>query len=246
MLHLIQIFFFNTILLLVLIAPYKLIIAQDNQEVDKLFTSFDSRYGKDPNLYKGPKYFIEKNYEFGFPFWKQNNAFTGKLVLNNALYDNLLLRYDVYKQKIILEFTDQFGANTQIILNNNELNSFNLGSNYFIKNPFSDIREAFLLVINNDSISCYIAYRKDYKYLNTISKTGFGYTDVLTKKIIVVADVRFIFTGKRSFLKSLPENVQVPTKKYLSETGMNIRKAGNNQLAELFLYMNNTLQDDHE
>ena len=92
MLHFIQIFFFHTIIVLGLTFPYKLIIAQDNQELEKLFTSLDSRYGKDPNLYKGPKYFIEQNYEFGFPFWEQNNAFTGKLVLNNSLYENLILK----------------------------------------------------------------------------------------------------------------------------------------------------------
>ena len=226
------------ILLIIWLLPNNLY----SQGIQEQYNQFDAQYGMDAQIYKGAKYISEHRAEFGFPFLFQNSAFIGDVVAKNFSLDSVELRYDVYKQFLVFGYYNKIGAQQQLVLNTKEIKKFHLGNNCFINNPYESINAAYLQQISNDSIGCYLAYRKDFNYINNSSKKGFGYSELVQKSYVVVNNNLYAFNGKRGLINKLPKNIQGEVGKYLSKTDIKLRKAQPHELTALFIYINSLLK----
>lgn len=226
----------------ILIAIWLLPSNLKSQNIQDLYNQYDVKYGMDAQIYKGAKYMSEHHPEFGFPFLFQSSAFIGSIYTNNFTLDSVELKYDIYKQFLIFGYINNIGAKQQIVLNSDEIKKFYLGNNCFVRNTDENISASFLHQISDDSISCYISYRKDYKFVSNNSKKGFGYTSEIRNLFIAVNGSLILLNNKKNLLNNLPESITPKVKEYLSQRQFNFKKANALELTQLFSYINSLLQ----
>ena len=212
------------------------------QEIRERYLEYDAQYGLNTQIYKGSKYIKEHQQDFGYPFLFQETSIVGRVISSQFKLDSVELQYDIYKQFLVFSFYDQIGSKQQLVLNSAEIREFYLGNNCFVQNKNKNINVAYLHRLVNDSIKCYLTYRKDYKQISNNSKKGFGYTDELRKIYLNVHTDYFLISGKKQLLTNLPEHIQSEVKEYLASTKFNFRKANVLQITELFIFINSSLR----
>lgn len=208
---------------------------------------FDSNYGKDPALFKGIKYFQERRCDFGHPFLIDNKAMLGKLSLENKIYDQVWLYYNVYDQELLMEYDNYLGAKTQIILNSNQVNWFEIEGKRFVNSVYKNIKNPYIESLGSDSgVLCLIAYNKDYTHNNKADKNGFGYSKLYLKKYIVVAGEPILFKTKRKFLKLLPKQVESHKEAIAKKLPNNLRHMQSGELQKICDDINSMISNSHE
>lgn len=212
------------------------------QEIKKKYSEYDAHYGLNAQIYKGSKYIKEHQQDFGHPFLFQETSLVGSVISSQFKLDSVDLQYDIYKQFLVFIFYDQFGSKQQMVLNSGEIREFYLGNNNFVQNKNKNINVAYLHRLVNDSIKCYLTYRKDYKQISNNSKKGFGYTDELRKIYLNIDTNYFLISRKKQLLTNLPEHIQSEVKEYLVSTKFNFRNANTQQITDLFIFINSLLR----
>ena len=95
--------------------------AQDQPDQVAVFNEwedyFDRVYGVDYNLVNGIRYLYPYARAHGHPFLGENRFYTGYAVINGHYYQDLLFKYDICNQQIILNHTFLSGGTEQIIIN---------------------------------------------------------------------------------------------------------------------------------
>ncbi|MBI9069075.1 MAG: hypothetical protein JEZ09_17390 [Salinivirgaceae bacterium] len=217
-----------------------------NKTVAELYSEFDSKYGLDYNLYKGTKYYNSHSYKYGHPFWKHKNSIIGKVELNGKIYDSINLKYDIYLDELVLDYTTNIGANSQIILNSAIVDNFWIGIDEFVKNNDRNIEYDFFHLIYKGQFSCYFTYKKEYKYFKSSSKDGFGYDEEKISKLIVFDGQNHVFKSKKDLLKLLPEEIRLKVKSKIKQNNYKLLRSNQYQLEELFNYINTLLIENNE
>ncbi len=209
-----------------------------SQTVRDQYEKFDDIYGYDSKIYKGAKYIAEHRPQFGHPFLVKSQAFSGSVMAKTYKLDSVELWYDVYKQYLVLGYLNNIGSKQQIVLNSDEVEKFNLGALVFVKNTYEGIGVPYLQQIAADSISCFITYQKEYKYMSNNSKKGFGYSNETRKLYMVIGPKVVNFGNKRTLLNNLPVEVRSKVKSLIKENAIKINKSSDIQLALLFAFIN--------
>jgi hypothetical protein len=199
---------------------------------------YDSLYGMDPQLFNGIKYFPEHPLARGFPFYMKDESLAAGLVYSGRYYENLDMKYNLYTQEFILEYTDQYGGLQQLILNRAEIDSVFMEESVFIKNKYNDINQYFLQVIYEDTISCYFARKKEYRFYNTGINLGYEYSNELVTSFIVINGSVHVFRNNPSFLKIFEEGKRDSIKKYMKENRIKVRKKRQAEMINLCRFCN--------
>lgn len=208
----------------------------DSMLVYKL--QYDSLYGTDPHLYNGIKYFPEYFFTRGFPFWKDDKPLMADIVFSGKYYKDLKIRYDLYTQEFILEYSDKFGGLQQIVMNRLKLDSIFIDDVLFIKNKFSDIKAYFLQVIHEDKISCYFTWKKEYRFNNSGIETGHEYSDEIVNSYLVLDGKSYVFANKVSFLKIFPADKRNLIRKFMKVNRIKVRRRLQTDMVKLCIYCN--------
>jgi hypothetical protein len=214
---------------------------QDIDSLKILRTNIDQKYGLDQNLVNGRKYIHQNPLAFGFPEWFQKKPFNGEIVISGIKYSNQSLRFNAYKQIFILNYKDYNSALKSIELNNSQVDTVKINGSVFIQNNNKDIPSAIVEIIAIDSISCFIAWRKDYSYNGGGLHPGFYYTDDIKLIYITYRDRLWLAKNKRSFLKAFSKGIRDSVRKYLSGQTNNFKEMNSHELKLLLNYCNDLL-----
>ena len=210
-----------------------------SQNIDEIYKVIDGVYGKDTRLYSGQKNVIERRCDFGNPYLFTNGAVEGSVCLNGMVYNNLMLNYNIYDGKVMLEFTNTFGATGQILFLNKEVDWFKIDDCFFAKSGNEGIENKFVEIIGTrEDIHFLFLYTKTYGFINNNSVTGFGYSKTLTKKYLVIDQRPIFFKGKNDFIKVLPENLKDAAKKFIKSQPVPFREFKKAIFIDLCNYLN--------
>ncbi|OFY70135.1 MAG: hypothetical protein A2Y71_12340 [Bacteroidetes bacterium RBG_13_42_15] len=112
----------------------------------KLYESFRKTYSFDQELVNG--IFYENPYwkALGHPFLLENQFYTGTLVYHGKRYDHVEMKYDIYEQKMLINY--QFNdKQLNILLLNEFISEFSFNGKMFGFFSFSEMKPAFFQVI---------------------------------------------------------------------------------------------------
>lgn len=160
------------------------------------------------------------------------------IVFSGKYYKDLKIRYDLYTQEFILEYSDKFGGLQQIVMNRLKLDSIFIDDVLFIKNKFSDIKAYFLQVIHEDKISCYFTWKKEYRFNNSGIETGHEYSDEIVNFYLVLDGKSYVFANKVSFLKIFPADKRNFIRKFMKENRIKVRRRLQTDMVKLCIYCN--------
>jgi len=206
-----------------------------NSKLDKDY--FDKKYGMDVILHEGRIYYPEGNIVSGHPYWGQDNFLRGDLVLNGKRYNNQRIKYDICNQFFILSFNDLIGAEKQIILNPDIIDTIYLENSVFIKNPISKIDFIFIQLVNNGAIPCYLTWEKDKTVQPDNRNLGYSYTKEKSIKYLIYDSVLYKFKNKRDLASIFPKKQRDDIRQYISSNSIELRKGDIQQLEQLIKHI---------
>ncbi len=105
---------------------------------NELYKSVDNEYGIDQVLVNGICYEDEYLGTVGHPFLFENQFYKGTLTYREREYQGLDIKYDIYKQQVIL-YIRQNNSIAWIIPPNDFISAFSLGDKLFVKHTFEGV-----------------------------------------------------------------------------------------------------------
>jgi hypothetical protein len=187
----------------------------------------DSVYGLDPWLYNGKLYNPNVfQHAKGNPYFMDKQFVSGSIKINNIIYPRLELNYDIYNQKLLLNYTDLHGATQIIEISPSWLQAF-IMSNYtfrLIRNHQYPTR--IYQVLEGDSVSILYYWKKDYKLDDTFtSGSTYAFSEPIRIKYVKIGDELYGYKNNREFVKSFDVSVQMSVNKYLKNNRIKVKKA---------------------
>jgi hypothetical protein len=231
----------NSILILfgfILLAPS---IFGQNHIKDQQKEFFDHKYGTDVLLHEGKIFYPESNIASGNPFWGTENFYEGDIVLKGKKYFKQRMKYNIYSQNFILIFKDSNGAEKQILLDSDNIDSVFIKEYVFIKNPIPKIDNNFVQLVHEGTITCYVSWEKQRTIKSETEIKGYSYSNEKMSRYIIYNSVLYRFRNKRELFKIFQMEHMNDFKQYLSTNNIRIRTVNTQQLEKLILYIEKVL-----
>jgi len=195
-------------------------------------------YGTDDILVNGTTYRSLHPIASGNPFYVSSVFVEGQLNLKGRSFQNVLLKYDIEQQKLILKHFVGPAKFELIALNNNYIKSFSLHDRYFVniesivKN--NETKGFYELIYQGDFL-----FVREYKkvFVSTFSdKYPYGkYSDTKTTNFLFLKGEKFKIAKKKDLYNLYPQH-KVLIKKFMKEHKIKLRKSNNKKLNILMQY----------
>lgn len=208
-----------------------------------LYSYFDEVYGADEKLVSGPFYYgaITGSIE-GHPYFIDEEWKPGYVKIGDIRYDNLLLKYDINIDKVILKYIASNSASFQVGLRSGNITRFTMGDHTFI--PYPEVKDSttvpFAELLSDGEIK-YLLVRKKFLMLTN----GSGMTDYTYKETVKQYFYRnnelIPFKGRRTLLELYPE-LKTELKQYARKKGLELRPKKTDDRAEWVNYCNYLLK----
>lgn len=227
------------LLMTILMLPFKVLSQGINYRLSEpVIRLLDPVYGVDQrlisgSLYNGPRrgsitgyaYFIDEA-------WKK-----GSVTIGNLTYDNLDLKYDIEKNKIVLKFTNINSSVMQISLKKENIDNFVMNGRLFV--PYPGTHEY------DTAKFCEVVVSGEMNYLILKTKVLFplngGTTDYIyieyIKQFLLINNQLIPFKTRRSIYNLYPEHKQ-ELRKYLRSQGIDPMKNRINDRKAMIKYCN--------
>lgn len=198
----------------------------------------EESYGPDPDLLNGKKYNDVYRTAEGTPFFEVHGDMLSTIRIKGKIYQDQNLRFDIYNQLLILDFTDLSGARGSIVLRDDWVEFFTLGELLFRKYPDKDGTVRFGQEIHEGEYTCVYFWEKDYLPELKDGEKYFRFSEPDRDAVIIREGVATAFKSKGSFLKCFPKEERGPIKAFLREEGIRVQKASDPEMDYLMLSIN--------
>jgi hypothetical protein len=207
---------------------------------NELYKSVVNAYGFDQVLVNGICYEDEYIGTVGHPFLFEDRFYKGRLIYRGKEYRGVDLKYDIYKQQVIL-FTKQNNSIAWFIPPNEFISSFSLGDKLFVKYTFHKLPGFYQVIFDNQQLKClyywsklrYDSYQKRYN--------SYGFTDSEKKTYLMVGDVVKKYGDNRSFIRLFPQGIQIRIKQYIKNNKISVAKSSDAEMEKLVTYCRSLL-----
>jgi hypothetical protein len=202
----------------------------------ELYKSVVNEYGLDQVLVNGICYEDEYLGKIGHPFLFEDQLYKGILIYREKKYQGLDIKYDIYKQQVIL-YIRQNNSSAWIIPPNDFISAFSLGDKLFVKHAYQGVSRFYQVVFDTEELKCLyywskLRFNSDHKRYYNSSR----FTDSERKTYLIVGDVVKKYSDNRSFVKLFPQACQVRIKQYIKNNKIKVVKSSDAEMAELLTY----------
>jgi hypothetical protein len=207
------------------------LLAQDPESVQvdhkrgalaKAISFYDRELDRNTMLYTGISYYdphstIKGHQFFGDDYWEQ-----GSIDYNGQHYDSIYVKYDIFKDQLLVENFNSNGFLSPIILDRTKVNSFDLREHHFMKieaDTTSILRTGYYdLMYQGNELQFVVHRRKEIVDSNEIStiREEFAIKD---RYYIKKGDDYYRFRNKNSLLKILKDHKK-ELKAFIKRSGM--------------------------
>ena len=198
----------------------------------------ENRYGPMAELINGEKYNYTYRFSGGNPFFESDLSDKASIQINGRMYKDQKVRYDIYKQLMVLEFVNRSGAPESVVLRNEWLDFVLIGNSYFREFPEEDGSPRFGQVIYEGEFSCIYFWEK--RYIPNLDAGGKSYyfSEPIRRSYVVEKGLFTPFKSKRSFLKCFPKQHKADIRLYMKERRIRFRKADDMEMASIMKFIN--------
>jgi hypothetical protein len=208
----------------------------DESKVLALNKSFNNIYNLDGHLINGRKYYNRYSNAPGHPFFMDDQFKKGKVIVNGITYDNILIKFDIVNQEVVLQFSYIYGGNDQIVLNSENLSEFELDGKLFRKYSLPGKGNAFLQVIVEGKISCLYGWQKQLISQRYSLENPYAYSDQKSKSFLLINKQLVEYRGKKSFIKIFPREIHQDINRYFKTNNIKLCSASDNTIRQLINY----------
>lgn len=201
-------------------------------------------YSADQNLINGIKY---ENYypkAQGNAFFNEDVFSYGYLIVNNILYLNQKLKYDICNQQLLL-LLDEKGK-YEIILNNSAISEFSIGDKKFKKYFFKEKGFRFFQELSTGKSTCLYYWEKDFIPVNNSLESAYRYGSQHKDSYLLIADSLMQFRNKKTFIRCFPENHSGIMNGYIRKNKLNIKHITDEKMAGILRFYDGLISNGNK
>ena len=198
----------------------------------------EKKYGPVSALVNGVKYYNPYWADIGDPFFKVEEGIGVSIQIKGRLFEKQNIRYDIYNQLIVLDYTEISGASASIVLRDEWVDQFYIGGRLFKEYPDWDGLVRFGQVIHEGEISCIYFWQKKFDPDMKNGRKNYKFSDPICNASIIRDGETRKYKSKGSFLKCFPKNQRTAIKEYLKGQRLKLKKANDREMKRLLEFIN--------
>jgi hypothetical protein len=207
------------------------LVAQD------AFQVLDRVYGMDPLLYNGKKYsyFLPRG-TGGNQFLFSAEFLKGDMVIRGKEVYGVDLNYDIYNQKLLLQYLDENGASQIIEISGAWLDRFSLGNREFRYFSF-DGEARIYQIMGEGPFYVLFSWRKNLKLTNSVGNSIYAFSGPVKSMFVLVDGKPHKFSSNRSFTRNFNPEFKDEIRNYIHDNGINLKKSPDQAVTDLINYI---------
>ncbi len=170
----------------------------------------DPVYGVDQRLVSGPLYNrILPGSVLGNPYFIDEEWKKGSVEFDDAVFENLNLRYDIEVNRIVLQFTNAHGSNMQIALENTAIKSMTVDGRRLVPFPgkFGTDTALFCEELAGGKLAYLVLRTKMMAVQTGTGNRGYYYREIVSQWLF--SDSLLLpFRSKKNIFRLYPEHKQ--------------------------------------
>lgn len=194
-------------------------------------------YGPDDILINGSSYVPSHPSANGNPFLVANEFSLSEINLKGRNFNNVLLKYDIENQMVILKVDNSYGSKI-ITLRDNYIKDFNLHNKHFInlkEKGIDDKNIKFLELVYEGNFIFGNYYSKAFLAVFSTKYPYGKYTKTKVSHYIFLKNKKIAINKKRDLLLVFPEHKH-EIKKFIKKNKIKFRKATNADYFKIMQY----------
>ena len=210
---------------------------------DEIRIELDSNYGADQRLVSG-KFYHDAPYGSinGHPFCINEEWKNGQVIMDGIVFDNLLLKYDIVSNELVLNTLNLSNNSLQISLKTGNISSFKLADKKFIVFPGmeSENKPVFCEQVSSGKIDFLLLRIKEMRIASS-GGSDFEYKEYYNNYLRKDGEL-IKFRGRRSLFKLFPEH-RKELRNYISRQGLLLGRKNIDDRGLLVDYCNKLLSE---
>lgn len=194
-------------------------------------------YRSDDRLVNGKYYKPKHDFAAGHPYFLTDNWEQGKLFIKGIEYDNVLIKYNIVEDIVILSTISINRVAKNIIIHNSFLDSLAIGNFFFHNTNIFPVEKSIGIaeIIYSGKISAYYKYKNEFKEDYTI-KNPFGRYLSPTKKLYLYDGSDFELIRSKKALLVYFQNHENELRQFLRQHKIRIKKASPQQIESILQF----------
>ena len=235
------------IILSLLIATSKFLLAQSNstnpnptssEAFVKAVDLYKNAIGRNSKIFTGILYNDSHLGINGDPFFMKDAWEISTIVYEGQPYDSIYIKYDIYKDIVIVKYVDKRTYVTPLELDKTRIDEFSVMGHHFIRIEFdslSTMKTGFFDLLYDGETATVLAKRqKEIRNTYELNKLTWGY-DLKEKRYINLGTNFYEIKGKKSILDILSDRKN-EVKAFLKKNRARLKNDHEKQLIEAVQY----------
>ncbi len=165
-------------------------------------------FGSDQELINGIQFSNHYGQIEGHPYFLDGRFRSGSVLVNNQKYEQVKLRYNLYSQKVEIEYRTAEGHLNQFMSVAELMPSFSLEGLEFRRMQFPDKPAGYYQVISSGKGACYIGWKKEMRLTQNRSSGAYEFTLSKTQYWLRLDQQVTSFHNRKSFIAAFPGHRQ--------------------------------------
>ncbi|MCD4710070.1 MAG: hypothetical protein K8R52_04435, partial [Bacteroidales bacterium] len=175
--------------------------------------------------------------------WMDGRFRTGSVCINDQWYEQVKLRYNLYSQKLELEYFTPEGHRNQIMTVPEYITAFFLEGYAFRRMQIGEELPAYFQVVSSGSTTCYIRWGKD---LLGSESSGTRFGPIVREYWMQQGEQWMNFHDQRSYVRAFPREQKRAFKKLLKKQDFYFWRATTGEMVEMLLATFRLLEEGGE
>ena len=165
-------------------------------------------FGCDQELVNGIQFANHFGLIDGHPYFLDEGFREGSVYVNSQWYDNVIFRYNLYTQRLEIEYLTAEGNVNLYMSVAGMMTSFCMDTREFRLMEFPDEEAAYYLVISSGTSAAYIGWKKDLRLAKTSDSKVYEFTMPEISYWLKLDQELVTFHNRKSFRRAFPEYMQ--------------------------------------
>jgi len=211
---------------------------EQSNEVESLYNHTEQIYSTDDLLVNGQIYMPTRPRAKGSPYFGENQFSSGIVIIKGRQFDDVLLKFNLEDQRLILRAALESGKYVTIMLNPKMLDVFSIGGQEFINADHyfnnTDISGFYTLVYEGD-FAFLIKYEKKFRAVYDTQTPNGSYNEMSLEYFVLEEGKLENITKKKAFLNHF-SNQKKEIKSFMRKYKIQYKKASIFSLNKLMRY----------
>ena len=165
-------------------------------------------FGSDQELVNGIQFANHFGLIDGHPYFLDEGFREGSVYVNAKWYEDVIFRYNLYTQRLEIEYLTAEGNLNLYMAVAGMMTSFRMDKREFRLMEFPDEEAAYYLVISSGTSAAYIGWKKDLVLAKTSESKDYEFTMPEISYWLKLDQELVTFHNRKTFRESFPEYMQ--------------------------------------